>query len=417
MNEANLTRFGPKTLERRQDAPLSFSAAFRAMSGAAKLVLRTDGIQDLQITVNGQDLMPAKASDASGEVMLPIELRRENTIEVRIPAGSPRTFTVRVTQIARADLGLLRQGYFGLNTSDMARQRAFYTTLGFKGEIYPAGPETSTTFARALGFADDYLIYVALTSLEDPPMPPFVDTVQFRGDSFRDEPPYARLNHLGMAYATYSTTNLDGDYAHLREKGVTFLSAPATAPNGERFVFFKDPDGAFLKLVETPADGRAGERAASSPGLVRLVNTNMNVSDLERSREFYRLLGFTESVPASQAGAGEFAAAHGFDGPIAFEGVDVSLGEGTDGATLQLRQWTRPFDDAPPYSPPVNHLGIDRINFYVKDLTAAIAAMKELGFEPLWPIGGGPAFGLVFFLDPDGIKVQIAGPRTDQPAE
>jgi catechol 2,3-dioxygenase-like lactoylglutathione lyase family enzyme len=314
---------------------------------------------------------------------------------------------MRVTQVTRANLGLERQGYFGLNTTDMARQRAFYQTLGFKGEIYPAGPETSTTFARSLGFADDYLIYVALTSLENPPVPPFVDTVQFRGDSYRNEPPYAKLNHIGMAYATYATTELDAYVANLRAKGVEFLSAPATAPNGERFVFLKDQDGAFLKLaeVEKPA-------GATGPALVRLMNTNMNVTDLERSREFYRLLGFTESEPSSLAGSGEFAAAHGFDGPIEFEGVDISLGEGTDGATLQLRQWKRPYDDAPPYPPPVNHLGIDRINFYVKNLTDSVQQMNELGFEQLGPIGGSPEFGIVFFFDPDGIKVQIAGPRT-----
>jgi catechol 2,3-dioxygenase-like lactoylglutathione lyase family enzyme len=290
----------------------------------------------------------------------------------------------------------------------MARQRAFYDTLGFKGEIYPAGPETSTTFARSLGFPDDYLIYVALTSLQNPPLPPFVDTVQFRGDSYRDEPPYAKLNHVGMTYATYSTVDLDGYVADLQAKGVAFVSAPTTAPNGERFVFLKDQDGAFLKLVETAK----GMGTTSSRGLVRLLNTNMNVTDLERSREFYRLLGFTESAPGSLAGSGEFAAAHGFDGPIEFDGVDVSLGEGTDGATLQLRQWKRPYDDTAPYSPPVNHLGIDRINFYVRDLTAAIKTMNELGFDQLGPIGGSPEFGIVFFFDPDGIKVQLAGPRT-----
>ena len=408
MSEANLTRFGPQIFKAEQGQPTSYSASFRAINGSAKLVLRSHGIDGAQIKINGRDVVVPQDLRVRGEIVVPLSVSRENSIEVSVRGGPDAAIDVRVTQQIQADLGLLRQGYFGLNTSDMARQRAFYDTLGFKGEIYPAGPETSTTFARALGFADDYLIYVALTSLENPPTPPFVDTVQFRGDSFRDEPPYARLNHIGMAYATYSTTNLDGDFACLQAKGVEFVSAPATAPNGERFVFFKDQDGVFLKLIET-ADG---ERATSSPGLLRLVNTNMNVADLERSREFYRLLGFTESAPGSQAGSGEFAAAHGFDGPIEFDGLDISLGEGTDGATLQLRQWKRPYDDAPAYAPPVNHLGIDRINFYVKDLTAAIKSMKEIGFEPVWPIGGGPDFGLVFFFDPDGIKVQLAGPRT-----
>lgn len=407
MNEANLTRFGPKTFEREQGTSTTYTATFRAIDGPAKLVLQNSGIDNAQIKVNGHDVVEPQNFRASGEIVVPLNLKKENTIEVRVSGGPAATCGVRVTQVTQADLGLMRQGYFGLNTSDMARQRAFYETLGFKGEIYPAGPETSTTFARSLGFSDDYLIYVALTSLQDPPVPPFVDTVQFRGDSYRDEPPYANLNHIGMTYATYSTTNLDGDFAHLKSKGVEFVSAPTTAPNGERFVFLKDQDGAFLKLIET-ADG---VKATSSPGLVRLVNTNMNVADLERSREFYRLLGFTESAPGSLAGAGDFAAAHGFDGPIEFEGMDISLGEGTDGATLQLRQWKSPYDDAPPYPPPVNHLGIDRINFYVKDLTAAVKTMNELGFEQLGPIGGAPEFGIVFFFDPDGIKVQLAGPR------
>ncbi len=405
MHEANLTRFGPKTLAREPGKPTTTSATFRAVDGPGKLVLQNRGVGDARIRVNGQDV-PPQALSANGENVFALGLKTENTIEVTIPAGSAGTCTLRVTQAVRADLGLERQGYFGLNTSDMARQRAFYELLGFTGEIFPAGPETSTTFARSLGFADDYLIYVALTSLENPPKPPFVDTVQFRGDSFRGEPPYARLNHIGMAYATYAVKELDAYVAQLKAKGVPFLSEPATAPNGERFVFLKEPDGAFWKLVEDATSAR------TTPGLVRLANTNMNVSDLERSREFYRMLGFTESAPSSQAGSGAFAAAHGFDGPIAFDGVDISLGAGTDGATLQLRRWTQPYDDAPPYAPPVNHLGIDRINFYVKNLTESIAAMKALGFEPQWPIGGMPEFGIVFFLDPDGIKVQIAGPRT-----
>jgi len=409
MNKANLTRFGPGIFGREQGKLTTYSATFRAIEGPAKLVLHDDGIHDAKINVNGHDVLESQDFRGNGELVVPLNLERENTIEASVPGGGPGALGVRVTQVAQADLGLVRQGYFGLNTSDLERQRGFYDTLGFIGEIYPAGPETSTTFARSLGFADDYLIHVSLHSLEDPPTMPFVDTVQFRGDSYREEPPYPRLNHIGMAYATYSTTDLAGAFAYLQSKGAEFVSAPATAPNGERFVFLKDQDGAFLKLIETTE----GKGPTTGANLVRLVNTNMNVADLERSREFYRLLGFTESESGSQAGSGEFATAHGFDGSIEFEGEDVSLGEGTDGATIQLRRWKSPYDDAPPYPPPVNHLGIDRINFYVKDLTAAVRTMNELGFEQLGPIGGGPEIGIVFFFDPDGIKVQLAGPQTD----
>ena len=408
-HEANLTRFGPETYELVQGKPTTYSATFRAIDGPAKLVLQDKGIDNAWIKINGRDVVEPQDFSGNGEVIVDLNLTRENTIEVTVPGIPDGELGVRVTQVTEADLGLLRQGYFGLNTTDIERQRALYDTMGFIGEIYPAGPETSTTFAQSLGFPDDYLIYVSLHSLEDPPTQPFVDTVQFRGNSYREEPPYAKLNHIGMTYGTYSTTDLEGDYAYFQSEGVEFLSAPTTAPNGERFVFMKDQDGTFIKLIETAE----GEGPTPGPGLVRLANTNMNVTDLQRSREFYRLLGFTESAPGSQAGSGDFATAHGFDGPIEFEGEDISLGEGTDGATIQLRQWKSPYDNAPSYPPPVNHLGIDRINFYVEDLTATIETMNELGFEQLGPIGGGPGFGIVFFFDPDGIKVQLSGPRTD----
>ncbi len=409
MNQANLTRFGPVTYSNNSG---EHTAEFRAMDAPGELSLKHDGNQQITIALNGENVVETQTED-TGELVVPVELSRDNAISVVVSGDNKGHAKLRIRQRAEADIRIQRQGYFGLNTSDIEKQRRLYDLLGFKGEIYPAGPETSTSFAQALGFEDDYLIYVSLHSLEDPPEMPFVDTVQFRGDSYRDEAPYAHLNHLGMAYATYSTADLDGAIAHMRahisETDVAFVSEPATAPNGERFVFMQDQDGAFIKLIATDTVSPS----ASPAKLVRLENTNMNVADMERSIEFYRLLGFTESEPASQSGDGDFATAHGFDGAIEFIGEDISLGEGTDGATLQLRQWVQPYDDAPTYAPPVNHLGIDRINFYVEDLTAAVNTMNDLGFEQLGPIGGFPEIGIVFFFDPDGIKVQLAGPRTD----
>lgn len=416
--EANLTRFGPEVYERERGAPTNDSDTFRAIAGPATLVLQDDGIVNAHIKINGVDVVSPKDFRGNGEVVVPLDyLYPENTIEVSVRGKPGGTLGVRVTQYTEADIDVRAQMYFGINTSDMDAQRAFYDTLGLTGEIFPAGPEECRSFAQSLGFEDDYLIYVALTSLDG--FPPWIDTVQFREDSFRDDPPYANLNHIGMAYATYATTDLEGDYTYLMGEGVEFVSPPATAPNGERFVFLKDQDGVFLKLVEVSGDNSAG------PDLVRQVNTNMNVADMERSREFYRLLGFTVEEDESQQGGGAFAEAHGFDHPIAFQGLDISL-PGTDQplpsggdpeATLQLRQWTTPFNFAPPYSPPVNHLGIDRIAFYVDDLNATIEEMNELGFEQLGPIGGGAggvgSIGIVFFYDPDGIKVEFWGPISE----
>jgi catechol 2,3-dioxygenase-like lactoylglutathione lyase family enzyme len=417
--EANLTRFGPVVLERERGAPTpeSYAAEFRAIEGPAELVLQDFGIVSAQIKVNDEEVVVPNGFRGNGEIVVPVYLNSENTIEVSelsVPGKRGGKLGVRVTQFTEANFNVRAKMYFGVNTSDIFKQREFYNTLGLIGEIFPAGPEECKSFAQSLGFDDNYLIYVALTSFNG--APPWIDTVQFREDSYRDDPPYANLNHIGMAYATYSTTDLYGDYAYLKDLGVEFVSPPAKAPNGERFVFLKDQDGTFLKLIEESGDSTDG------PDLVRLVNTNMNVADLERSREFYRLLGFTEAQDGTLRGSGPFAEAHGFDGPIAFEGVDVSLPGlpaplGDNQATLQLRQWKQPFDSSPPYSPPVNHLGIDRIALYVDDLNATIAEMNRLGFEQLGPIGGGAdgpgSIAIVFFYDPDGIKVEFWGPISE----
>jgi catechol 2,3-dioxygenase-like lactoylglutathione lyase family enzyme len=411
-NEANLTRLGPESYDRERGAPTNDSATFRAIEGPAELVLQDNGIVNARIKVNGQDVVGPKDFRGNGEVVVPLNLHSENTIEVSVRGKPGGNLGVRVTQFTETDLNVRAQMYFGLNTSDFFSQLDFYDTLGIVGHIYPAGPEECKTFAQSLGFPDNYLIRVSLSSFNG--APPWIDTVGFRDFSYRDDPPYANLNHIGMSYATYSTADLDGDYAYLMGEGVEFVSAPTMAPNGERFTFLKDQDGTFIKLIE-----ESGGPPTTGPDLVRLVNTNMNVADLERSREFYRLLGFTESDPGTQAGSGDFAAAHGFDDPIAFEGVDVSLPGtgapfgGDDEATLQLRQWKTPFNSAPPYSPPVNHLGIDRIALFVDDLNAAVEEMNRLGFEQLGPIGGGAAVGsvgIVFFYDPDRIKVELWGP-------
>lgn len=415
--EANLTRFGPKVYERDRGAPTRDSSEFRALEGPAELVLHDDGVTSARVRVNGVDVVAPRHFRGDGRIVVPVDLEPQNTIEVSVSGKPGAKLGVRVTQFTQTDLNVRALVYYGINTSSIDNQRVFYDTLGLTGEIFPAGPEQCRSFAQSLGFEDDYLIFVSLTSFTG--APPWVDTVQFRQDSFRDDPPYSKLNHIGMAYATYSTSNLDGDYAYLKGQGIRFVSAPATAPNGERFAFLKDPDGTFLKLVEDP---NAVPANTSPTNLSRLVNVNMNVSDLQRSRAFYRLLGFTERTRNSQAGAGRFAKAHGFNHPIAFKGADVSLpgsaglpapvGDAT--GTLQLRQWKFPFNPAPPYSPPVNHLGIDRIAFYVDDLNAAVAEMNRLGFEQLGPIGGGAggvgSIAIVFFYDPDGIKVELWGP-------
>lgn len=406
--EGNLTRFGPESYECEAGLPASSWAPFKAIDGPGELVFDANRASIARIKINGVEVVGPQNFRRRGEVTVPVDLTKENTIEVS-PHGRPgHCLDLRVTQHTEQDaIQIPGLAYYGVNVLNMDVQRDFYDLLGFPIEIFPAGPEQSMTYAQSLGFVGNYWIYVALHALG--PGQPFADTVEFRGFAKNPEPPYANLNHIGMAYATYATTDLNGDYAYLSSNGVEFVSAPTTAPNGDRFVFFKDETGTFYKLIEESGPTTAGA------DLTRMVNVNLNVADLERSREFYSLLGFVLEEDSSQAGSGEFAAAYGFDHPIEFEGLDMKLAgglpSGSNGAVIQLRQWKTPYNPEAPYGGPVNHLGIDRINFRVTDLIATIEKMNELGFEQLGPIGGSSGTGgIVFFYDPDGIKVEFSGP-------
>ena len=140
MNTANLTRFGPENFSQPTGACVTYSASFRAINGPAKLIVQNHGVQQLELKINGRSIDFSLKTEQNSEIQLDIILQPNNTLEVTLEGN----LSIRVTQITHADLGLLRQGYFGLNTTDLARQRKFYETLGFIGEIYPAGPETST---------------------------------------------------------------------------------------------------------------------------------------------------------------------------------------------------------------------------------------------------------------------------------
>ena len=99
MNEANLTRFGPKIFEHEQGEPTSDSATFRAIDGPAKLVLQDDGIDNAQIKVNGRSVVGPQDFRGNGEVVVPLNLNQENTIEVSVRGRPAGALGVRVTQV------------------------------------------------------------------------------------------------------------------------------------------------------------------------------------------------------------------------------------------------------------------------------------------------------------------------------
>ena len=86
---------------------------FKAIDGPAEVRLKGDSIDSAQITLNGLGVVGPNDFSGNGELVVAVELRQENTIEVKIAGDPGATLEVRVTQLTGADLGVLRQGYFG----------------------------------------------------------------------------------------------------------------------------------------------------------------------------------------------------------------------------------------------------------------------------------------------------------------
>jgi catechol 2,3-dioxygenase-like lactoylglutathione lyase family enzyme len=319
---------------------------------------------------------------------------------------------------AESELSITGRIHFNINVSDFSRSRPFYTLLGFTDSV-GGFPESNTIeVSQAVGFADVYRLKAELAYFgrlpEEPldltvPTGRFVDLIEWL-EPKRLEEPYQHLNHLGMARFALTTTNLDADIAFLKARGIGFLSpAAAQRANGSRFIIFRDPDGTYIELVEDP-----GMRTSAGPGLhtTGIRHVNVNVSNFERSQAFYRTLGFTEasSLPATENT--EVARAMGFDEPYTIKGA--LLTNPLDGSVIELVEWLNPSDESPPYSTPINHLGIHRMNWATADLEGDVAKLKAKGVTFLSEIapcctGDTSTFGIIVFADPDGIYNQLMG--------
>ena len=317
------------------------------------------------------------------------------------------------------DIGLVARFHFATHTPDFDRSREFYRKIGYT-EGRSGFPLSNThLMARALGMFDicQYeLVKGEVISLPGSFNSANIDLLQFK-IPFNGEPPYELPNHLGMAYAALLTTNLESDVAYLKSIGTEFLSEPYGIP-GDQFVFFRDPDGVLYKLMETAPPH--GDKAANMR-LVAMPYIGINVTDLEASLAFYRKFGYTQVKRLHQTtGSLEEARAYGLNEPFQFKGADIAIGVG-DRHVLRLTQWLKPFNPEPPYPPPINHIGINRIALLVPDIARAVDILKRQGVEflsEIAPCCTGTAEdkrAIVHAIDPDGIFLELVGNITPQP--
>ncbi len=311
-----------------------------------------------------------------------------------------------------ADIGLMARFHFATHTRDFDKAREFYRQLGYT-EGVSGFPLTNThLMARALGMYDlcQYeLVKGEVIMLPGSPGSGAIDLLQFK-TPFNGEPPYELPNHLGMAYAALLTTNLDADFDYLNALGVDFLSNPY-GKVGERFVFFRDPEGVLYKLFETASPVEAQTATTHITGMPYI---GVNVSDFDASLRFYASLGYTDVHPLPERGSLEEARAYGLDKPFLIKGADISITRG-DRHTLRLVQWLEPYNAEPPYPLPINRTGINRIALMVPDVDRAVDILHRQGvpfvseIAPCCSGSGTDTTGIVHAIDPDGVFLEFVG--------
>lgn len=370
----------------------------------------------LEIQLNGKRVYSSEIQVAGAPVVVPVDLLSENTIQISAVGSLPPSASIRIKQLASVQLHVGARVHFNTNVSDFTVAREFYGKLGF--DTLSGFPDTNTrTMAEAIGIyeptaydgsqgdeAGGYLLHGELIGVGGY-TGGLIDLIEFTIPKSA-EPPYKKLNHLGMARAVLLTANLAADYKTLKGLGVNFLAPPATRSDGTQFSVFTDPDGTFYELVES-ADADEGSGPTQIVGLGQLV---VNVSDFERSLAWYEMLGYelVASLPATDSV--EVAAAMGFSTPFRVKGGIIRHPE--DESLIELVQWLEPYDASPPYALPVNHLGIHRTAFYTSDIAADVATLKAQGVKFVSPVtpccsGDDSPGSIVAFFDPDGTVVEL----------
>ena len=361
-------------------------------------------------------------AEVSAQSATPVAVEKPVAVDAGAEPTLAETMQMLATTIeldSPTDIGLMARFHFATHTKNFDEARAFYRMLGYTEGISGFPLSNTHQMARALGMFDECQYELAkgeVISIPGSLNATNIDLLQFK-TPFNPDPPYDLPNHIGMAYAALLTTNLGSDVAFLKSNGVEFLSEPYGVP-GNRFVFFRDPEGVLYKLLETAPPHGDPEQDMH---LVAMPYIGINVSNLEESLEFYKKFGYTQQTPLRQtSGTLDEARAWGLDKAFRIKGADIALGRG-DQHVLRLIQWIDPHNPEKAYPPPINHIGINRIALMVPDMDRAVDILKaqDVAFlSELAPCCTGTAedeTAIVHAIDPDGIFLELVGGIAKRP--
>lgn len=138
----------------------------------------------------------------------------------------------------------------------------------------------------------------------------------------------------------------------------------------------------------------------------RIDHLAIVVTDLERTRRFFEVLGFEETIQ-STLDAQFLESVTGIKGAA---GSFVGMKHQTSQLVIELLHFSNPKPRPDPDCGSANRIGFRHLAFSVQNIEQTVSRLKEFGVTFLSPIRTWEKTGkrLVYFHGPDGILMELA---------
>ncbi len=155
--------------------------------------------------------------------------------------------------------------------------------------------------------------------------------------------------------------------------------------------------------------------AGEEPLVDSIYGISVNCTNLERSLEFYKAIGFKEVADIGESGGGGLEKGLRIPNPRA-RGRLIKLSDDPGAINLDLIEWLSPRTEGRAY-PRLNHAGIARIALHTANLQKTYEELKARGIEfysepQVLQFSGGSSL-FVCFEDPDGTVLELIEFRPD----
>ena len=152
-------------------------------------------------------------------------------------------------------------------------------------------------------------------------------------------------NDLGFQHLAIVVSDIDAAYQRLLDHGVTIVSSgPQTLPDSNydaaqtRALYFRDPDGHFLELIEFPSNKGEPKWHDAETLFLGIDHSAIAVRDTKESRDFYRdRLGLTNEGDSLNYGIEQERLSG-----VAGAQVEITSFKGAKGPGIELLQYKKP---------------------------------------------------------------------------